>query len=165
MNEVIPNAPTAGNKARAGLSKEESARFFGPPPLVAGEDPAQYERIRAQISAAVQPLDFLEEILVNDVVNLVWETLQLRRLMVNLLNGDNGEFLTKMFALRIATIEHIDRMVAGAEARRNVALREVDRHRATLAALRQAADEALDAEFKELPPRLTEGEAWRDERP
>jgi hypothetical protein len=85
--------------------------------------------------------------------------------MVNLLNGDNGEFLTKMFALRIATIEHIDRMVAGAEARRNVALREVDRHRATLAALRQAADEALDAEFKELPPRLTEGEAGRDERP
>jgi hypothetical protein len=79
MNEVIPNAPTAGNKARAGLSKEESARFFGPPPLVAGEDPAQYERIRAQISAAVQPLDFLEEILVNDVVNLVWETLRLRR--------------------------------------------------------------------------------------
>jgi hypothetical protein len=165
MNEVIPNAPTAGNKARAGLSKEESARFFGPPPLVAGEDPAQYERIRAQISAAVQPLDFLEEILVNDVVNLVWETLQLRRLMVNLLNGDNGELLTKMFALRIATIEHIDRMVAGAEARRNVALREVDRHRATLAALRQAADEALDAEFKEPPPRLTEGEAGRDERP
>jgi hypothetical protein len=61
MREVIANAPTAGNKARSGLSKEESARFFGLPPLIAGEDPAQYERIRAQISAAVQPLDFLEE--------------------------------------------------------------------------------------------------------
>jgi hypothetical protein len=35
MREVIAKAPTAGNKARAGLSKEESARFFGPPPLVA----------------------------------------------------------------------------------------------------------------------------------
>jgi hypothetical protein len=67
MNEVIPNAPTAGNKARAGLSKVESARFFGPPPLVAGEDPAQYEAIRTQILAAVQPLDILEEIPVNDI--------------------------------------------------------------------------------------------------
>jgi hypothetical protein len=124
MGEVIANVPTAGNKARAGLSKEESVRFFGPPPLITGEDLAQYEAMRDQISAAVGPLDFLEEILVNDVVNLVWETLRLRRLMANLLNGDNGEFLTKMFALRIATIEHIDRMVAGAEARRNVALRE-----------------------------------------
>jgi len=51
-------------------------------------------------------------------------------------------------------------MGAAAEARRNVALREIDRHRSVLgAALRQAADEALDVEFKEIPPSLTEGEA------
>jgi hypothetical protein len=80
MREVIPNAPIARNKARAGLSKEENAQFFGPPPLIAGEDPAQYEAMRDQISAAVGPLDFLEEIWVNDVVNLVWETQRLRRL-------------------------------------------------------------------------------------
>jgi hypothetical protein len=79
MREVIPNAPVAGNKTRAGLSKEESVRFFGPPPLITGEDQAQYEAMRDQISAAVGPLDFLEEIWVNDVVNLVWETLRLRR--------------------------------------------------------------------------------------
>jgi len=36
--------------------------------------------MRDQISAAVRPLDFLEEIWVNGVVNLVWETLRLRRL-------------------------------------------------------------------------------------
>ena len=53
MREVIANAPTARNKARAGLSKEESARFFGPPPLIAGEDQAQYEAMRDKISAAV----------------------------------------------------------------------------------------------------------------
>jgi hypothetical protein len=166
MRNVIANAPTAGNEARAGLSKEESARFFGPPPLVAGEDPAQYEAIRAQILAAVQPLDILEEISVNDIVNLVWETRRLRRLMVNLLNEDNGKFLTKLLALRIETVERVDRIVAGAEARRHVALREIDRHRATLAAAPgQAADEVEDAEFREVPPSLTEGEAGRDERP
>ena len=87
MREVIPNAPAAGNKARPGLSKEESARFFGPPPLIAGEDQAQYEAMRDQISAAVGPLDFLEEIWVNDVVSLVWETQRLRRLRAALLQA------------------------------------------------------------------------------
>jgi hypothetical protein len=165
MRNVIANAPTAGNKARAGLSKEESARFFGPPPLIAGEDRAQYEAMRDRISAAVGPLDFLDEISVNDIVNLVWETRRLRRLEANLLNEDDGSLLTKEFVLRIETIERVDRMVAGAEARRHVALREIDRHRGTLAAaLRQAAVAVEDAEFREIPPRLTEGEA-RDERP
>jgi hypothetical protein len=72
MREVIPNAPAAGNKARPGLSKEESARFFGPPPLIAGEDQAQYEAMRDRISAAVGPLDFLEEIWVMAVGPVRW---------------------------------------------------------------------------------------------
>jgi hypothetical protein len=115
--------------------------------------------------AAVQPLDILEEISVNDIVNLVWETRRLRRLEANLLNEDDGSYLTKELVLRIETVERVDRMVAGAEARRHVALREIDRHRATLAAaLRQAAVAVENAEFREIPPRLTEGEA-RDERP
>jgi hypothetical protein len=68
--------------------------------------------------------------------------------------------MAQTLAVNIRQIESIDRMGAAAEARRNVALREIDRHRSALAAvLRQAADEALDAEFKEIPPHLTEGEA------
>jgi hypothetical protein len=68
--------------------------------------------------------------------------------------------MAQTLARNIDGVERIDRLVASAEARRNVALREIDRHRAALgAALRQAADEAPDAEFKEIPPRLTEGEA------
>jgi hypothetical protein len=68
--------------------------------------------------------------------------------------------MAETLARKLDEVERIDRMVAGAEARRNIALREIDRHRATLgAALRQAADEVLDAEFKEIPPSLTEGEA------
>jgi hypothetical protein len=206
MGEVFANAPTAGNKARVGLGKEESTRFFGPPPIIAGEDQAQYEAMRDQISAAVGPLDFLEEIWVYDIVNLVWETLRLRRLSAALLHSSTRQRLSKlittspdssragklvtnwashepeavaevaatlaragmtidevtveMLALKIDEVERIDRMVAGAEARRNVALREIDRHRATLgAALRQAANAVEDAEFKEIPRSLTEGEA------
>jgi len=68
--------------------------------------------------------------------------------------------MAETLARKLGEVERIDRMVAGAEARRNIALREIDRHRATLAAaLRQAADEVLDAEFKEIPLSLTEGKA------
>jgi hypothetical protein len=68
--------------------------------------------------------------------------------------------MAQTLALKIDEFDRIGRMIAGAEARRNIALREIDRHRATLgAALRQAAAEALDAECKEIPPRLTEGKA------
>jgi hypothetical protein len=42
-------------------------------------------------------------------------------------------------------------MITSAEARRNVALREVDRHRSTLGqALRHASEEAVDAEFEDV---------------
>ena len=61
--------------------------------------------------------------------------------------------MAETFAWKLDEVERIDHMAAGAEARRNAALREIDRHRATLGATpRQAADEVLDAEFKEIPP-------------
>jgi hypothetical protein len=44
--------------------------------------------------------------------------------------------------------ERFDRMLASSEARRNNALREIDRHRAAFgAAIRQAIDDVQDAEF------------------
>ena len=47
---------------------------------------------------------------------------------------------------KIDSFERIDRMLASAEARRNNALREIDRHREALgAAMRQAIDEVQDA--------------------
>jgi hypothetical protein len=52
---------------------------------------------------------------------------------------------------KIDTFERIDRMLASAEARRNNALREIDRHRGALgAAMRRAVDEVEDAEFQDV---------------
>ena len=52
---------------------------------------------------------------------------------------------------QIDCFERIDRMLASAEARRNNALHEIDRHRETLgAAVRQAVDEIEDAEFQDV---------------
>jgi hypothetical protein len=49
------------------------------------------------------------------------------------------------------TFENLERWLAGAEARRNNALREIDRHRSTCAAaIRQTLDEVEDAEFRDV---------------
>jgi hypothetical protein len=52
---------------------------------------------------------------------------------------------------KIDSSERFDRMLASSEARRNNALREIERHRAVLgAAVRQAIDEVPDAEFRDV---------------
>jgi hypothetical protein len=49
------------------------------------------------------------------------------------------------------TFENLERWLASAEARRNNALREIDRHRSTCAAaIRQTLDEVEDAEFRDV---------------
>jgi hypothetical protein len=51
----------------------------------------------------------------------------------------------------VDSFERLDRMQASAEARRNNALREIDRHReATGAAVRRAIDEVEDVEFRDI---------------
>jgi hypothetical protein len=49
------------------------------------------------------------------------------------------------------SFERLDRMLASAEARRNNALREVDRHRDALGAgVRRSIEEIEDAEFRDV---------------
>jgi hypothetical protein len=60
---------------------------------------------------------------------------------------------TRSLAFWITDLERIERMIASAEARRHAALRELERHRATLAqSLRRAVAEVEDAEFKVITP-------------
>ena len=52
---------------------------------------------------------------------------------------------------KIDSYERFDRLLVSSEARRNNALREIDRHRAALgAAVRQAIDEVQDGEFRDV---------------
>ena len=61
------------------------------------------------------------------------------------------DVMAEALSSKIDAFERIDRMLASAEARRNNALREIDRHRSTLgAAVRQAIDEVQDAEFRDV---------------
>lgn len=56
----------------------------------------------------------------------------------------------RALSAQIESFERIDRIVMNAEARRNAALRELERHRDTLAqALRQAGEDVIEADFEE----------------
>jgi hypothetical protein len=59
--------------------------------------------------------------------------------------------VARALSAEIDTVERIDRMLTNAASRRNSALREIERHRATLAAaLREASDDVVEAEFEDL---------------
>jgi hypothetical protein len=56
----------------------------------------------------------------------------------------------RAFSNNIESFEKIDRIIMNAEARRNAALREHDRHRANVRALQQALDDVVDAAFEDV---------------
>jgi hypothetical protein len=61
------------------------------------------------------------------------------------------EVTAKTLECKLDVLERLDRMLASAEARRNNALREIDRHREALgAAMRQSVDEVEDADFQDV---------------
>lgn len=62
---------------------------------------------------------------------------------------DEEAIYAQTFAVRLDTFEKIDRMIMQTEARRNMVLREVDRHRDVIARrLREVAMEIEDAQFE-----------------
>lgn len=128
-----------------------------------------YHEFFARVSRVVKPRDFLEEIWVREIVDLSWEILRMRRLKAPLVS----EGLTlRAFNLgtigpKIDAVERIDRMIMNAEARRNAALREIERHRTAVAeALRRATDDIVDAEFEDVaqdsPQRVAQPPARKD---
>jgi hypothetical protein len=65
------------------LERGRQLALFGPPPLIEGEDTRAYDELLTQISTAVKPANIPEDIWVQDIVDLVWEALRLRRLKAN----------------------------------------------------------------------------------
>ena len=187
-----------------------SQGIFGSPPLIPGENLADYQKMLALVLMRVRPKqDFFEHLWVRDVVNLEWEVRRLRRLKASLLEGAAYKGLEEVLeplmppigwgakkdlskrwarrepealkevenrlasagigidvvmaqtlAMKLDAIERFDRLLASAETRRNAALREIERHRATLAtALHLATQEVEDAEFEEVGAAASETQA------
>ena len=47
--------------------------LLGPSWIIEGEDPERYEKVLAEVGAAAQPIDFIDWLLVKDMVDLTWE--------------------------------------------------------------------------------------------
>ena len=64
-------------------------------PLLEGEDAAAYDELIRHIRKAVNPVDFIEEIYVADVVSSEWEVIRWRRLKFRLMQARMHEALRK----------------------------------------------------------------------
>src|SRR6267143_1777147 len=83
-----------------------------------------------------------------------WETGAIGRIDQLAATGRTVESITAdVFFANSEDLERIDRMIMKAEARRNAALREIERRRSSMAeALRRASDDVVDAEFVDVAP-------------
>src|SRR6266851_9953723 len=83
---LAPTSPAA-------LTRTPCLALLGPRPLIDGEDGTNYDVILERISADVAPADFVEEVC--NVVDLVWESIRLRRLKSQLLHAAAHEGLAR----------------------------------------------------------------------
>jgi hypothetical protein len=100
--------------------------LLGPAPLFEGEDTAAYDELLARISGAVKPADIFEEIWVRDIVDLVWETLRLRRLKANLMTAEAYKGLEQILVPLVGFLQREDLAKAWA-ARDQSAIKRVDK--------------------------------------
>src|SRR5262245_39706807 len=63
------------------------AKLFGKRPIVAGEDPADYDLLTKLVRKDVKPQDLREWLLMKDIVDAEWELLRLRGLKVTMLHA------------------------------------------------------------------------------
>jgi hypothetical protein len=89
-------APGAAPAAPPASTRTPCRALLGPRPLIRGEDENHYDVILERISADVAPADFVEEIWVRNVVDLVWESIRLRRLKSQLLHAAAHEGLERV---------------------------------------------------------------------
>ena len=56
------------------------AELIGPPPVLRGEDPQQYDTVFSKVAAVVVPADEFEWIWVKDIADALWEGRRVRKM-------------------------------------------------------------------------------------
>jgi hypothetical protein len=70
---------------------------FGPPPLIEGEDPRAYHKLRTRIATFIRPADILENILARTVVDSTWDEFRYLRMKTDLMRVCAHEGLERVF--------------------------------------------------------------------
>jgi hypothetical protein len=74
--------------------------LLGPSWTIEGEDPQRYEDLLERVGAAVQPIDLIDWLLVDDIVALTWQIqrlrLQRKKIMVDARRGSAEAILSQI---------------------------------------------------------------------
>jgi hypothetical protein len=62
--------------------------IVGPAPILPGEDPAAYNELRVRVWRYLQPKDIIEEIFTDDVIDLTWQIIRMRRTKEGLIGSE-----------------------------------------------------------------------------
>ncbi len=65
--------------ASSGLP-DDIAEFVGPPPILHGDDPQQYDSVFSRVAAVVAPRDAIEWLWVKDFTDALWEGRRVRKM-------------------------------------------------------------------------------------
>jgi hypothetical protein len=165
LSKSVSWSPVMTSTPKSLVTQESSkaiarTTIFGDPPLLEGEDTQAYDDLLAQVSGAVKPSDIIEEIWIRDVVDLTWEILRWRQIRVSVIerfklrqpSGDieKQDWLnTTRSLVELKRLDYLTKFIITAESRRNAALREIERRRATFAqTLRDKVKNVEDAKFE-----------------
>jgi hypothetical protein len=142
------------------LVPAEIRDVLGEPPLLATEDPNQYDALLAELAREVRPSDFTEWLWVKDIADLTWDIIRYRRIKASYVDGRiQTELVGQLdFASQrcvdaaVDKLEVIERLLASVEYRRNNALHEIERRRDALGrALRQTSDQIIEGDAPLVP--------------
>jgi hypothetical protein len=75
--------------------------LLGPPPLLEGEDAGAFEDLYERFRSVVTPRDFLEEVWVRDIVDIIWGMFRLKRLKAALMRAYADEGIKKLLGSAI----------------------------------------------------------------
>jgi hypothetical protein len=146
------------------LSSPEFCNLFGPSPVLSTEDWIAYERLSLLLMECHEPKDFMEQLLIRQVIDSCWEMkryINHKGLAIERTFRDQRPSQSKpteldhAYALQMVMSYHmqLDQALNAAIARRNDALDQLERYRRGAGQrLRKASDEIIDAEFSEAAP-------------
>ena len=105
--------PALNEHAAAHEPWQQIKEVFGPPPLLDGESIDSYNALRDQLRAAVNPVDVVDELFVNDLVYFAWESCRLRRHKGNLHRSFKREGLEALLTFHGVTDDLMNELAEG----------------------------------------------------